>query len=337
MRHIEEDRCPKIDRVVLVQEQSRKYLVKAALKAHEENPLFPLREDADDSEGGGVKLSSLELENREAIMNQPKPVDNKDNDDDNDTNSDAANMHWPKLGDSRKATPNDLTDFNKLSVKDDSENGTDKGKARADSTSQPKGPWNRETPKKNAPGQTKGSFGLDPVPNIGSTLRTLNEKWDPTAFFNSFTGFYDCPCGGSYGNMQEFQEHVLKKTRARRSVQYDSLNSLTCGFRRYFSVGIIKANKRYSSPDALAAIKCSKLPPLSSLTVNRRLPAARLTRPTCTDRLSMRSVEVSSRPVTMKTGLSNTKLESWICRRGMSSVRTWAMPIGDMTICRWMP
>lgn len=241
MRHIEEDECPEIDRTRLIQEQSKKILIKEALKAGQGRPMPIIPEDKNDFDDidGGVKLSPRELENREAMMNQPKPPRDDDDDDTASISTSAylSHKHWPKLGGensnenapSHGTAPSDLMAFSELSVKDTT-TGKDKGKEKADSTTPAKPEsisgskttesWKRQDYE--AQSKKKGTFGLEGLPDAGRTLRTVNENWDPTKFFNSYTGFYDCPCGSSFTSLKEFQSHVLKKTKGRKNVQYVS-------------------------------------------------------------------------------------------------------------------
>lgn len=199
MKHIEDNECSVISQTRLLQEQSKKFMIKEALKAGEGPPMpvIPNPTDLDDIDGG-VKINFLDLGKRQAMAYQPKPGR-----DDPTASVDAmlALKHWPALGESRgQATfgmpTSDLMAF--------SDAGDDK-----------EPPSTMEA----SPIHGKGSFGAG-IPEAGQTLRLLDDKWDATKFFNSFIGKYVCICGSSFPTMKEFEEHVLMKSKAKRKVQY---------------------------------------------------------------------------------------------------------------------
>ena len=205
MRHIEDNECSVITQTRLLQEQSRKLIIKEALKAGEGVPLPVVPDPADlDDIDGGVKVDLLEAENRQAMVNQPKPGE-----DDPTASVDAmlALKHWPKLGEKGKSAYNvpasDLMAFSDGgSPWDDNQ-----GESSVQESSQKPTTLN------------KGMFG-NGLPNAGQTLRLLDDKWDATKFFNSFTGKYVCICGTSFTGMKEFEQHVLMKSKAKRNVRY---------------------------------------------------------------------------------------------------------------------
>jgi len=199
MKHIEDNECSVISQTRLLQEQSKKFMIKEALRGGEGPPMpvIPNPADLDDIDGG-VKLGFLDLGDREAIAFQLKQGR-----DDPTASVDAmlALKHWPALGGSRGQTTfrmpmSDLMAF--------SDAGDNEGS-----------PLTVEA----SPARGKGSFGAG-TPEAGQTLRLLDDKWDPTKFFNSFIGKYVCICGSSFISMKEFEEHVLMKSKAKRNVQY---------------------------------------------------------------------------------------------------------------------
>ncbi|OJJ37583.1 hypothetical protein ASPWEDRAFT_67784 [Aspergillus wentii DTO 134E9] len=212
MRHIEEDECPAISKTRLLQEQSKKLIIKEALKAGEGSPMpiIPNPVDFDDIDGG-VKVNMLEMENREAMAHQPKPGEV-----DPTASVDAmlALKHWPQLGEQRKmgseaASPgSDLMAFSDFSPSVRSPSVW-KGKEKARSVTETE---------VQSPTREEGPFGVG-LPDAGQMLRIMNESWDPTKFFNSFSGKYACPCGALFTGMKEFEEHILMKSRARRNMQ----------------------------------------------------------------------------------------------------------------------
>ena len=103
MRHIEDNECSVISQTRLLQEKSKKLMIKEVLKAGEGNPMpvVPEHSDLDDIDGG-VKVDRLEATNREAMMHQPKPGQ------DDPTSSVDAMLglkHWPKLSDKENVAP----------------------------------------------------------------------------------------------------------------------------------------------------------------------------------------------------------------------------------------
>lgn len=197
-----------------MKEQSKKLMIKEALKAGEGSPmpLIPDPAEADDVDGG-VKISSLEQKNREAMMNQPFAVHAA-----NfvaHASADLATQHWPTLTGSTSTRvtdenlPRDLMSLSELEISSsrDKESSIWKGKARAGSA------VGGESLPKERP------FGVS-LADAGQTLRVLDERWDATSFLNSFSGEYMCPCGAGFDRRESFEEHVLMKSRSKNAVQY---------------------------------------------------------------------------------------------------------------------
>lgn len=199
MKHIEDNECSVISQTRLLQEQSKKFMIKEALKAGEGPPMpvIPNPADLDDIDGG-VKINFLDLENRQAMAYQPKPGR-----DDPTASVDAmlALKHWPALGDSRGQATFGMPMCDLMAFSDAGDNEEPPSTVEA------------------SPTRGKGSFGAG-MPEAGQTLRLLDDKWDATKFFNSFIGKYVCICGSSFPTMKEFEEHVLMKSKAKRNVQY---------------------------------------------------------------------------------------------------------------------
>ncbi|ODM19497.1 hypothetical protein SI65_04481 [Aspergillus cristatus] len=198
MKHIEDNECSVISQTRLLQEQSKKFMIKEALRGGEgpRMPVIPNSADLDDIDGG-VKLSFLDLGNREAISFQPKPGR-----DDPTASVDAmlALKHWPALGDSRGQATFGVPMSDLMAFSDAGDNEERLSAVGA------------------SPARGKGSFGAG-TPEAGQTLRLLDDTWDATKFFNSFIGKYICVCGSSFPTMKEFEEHVLMKSKAKRNVQ----------------------------------------------------------------------------------------------------------------------
>lgn len=233
VRHIEFDECLRIDGNRLVQEQAKKILIKQALKAGEGAPMPIIPEDVDDNDDieGGVKLNMHYLENQEATQNQPKWHAHGSS-----TLHATIDKHSQKPGSKakgttvRKSISGDLMGFAELSLNsgdDDKESPSsakEKSKARVSSSTSQGSAGDEDEEKSKAQAKPKlyksnGQFGLHGILDAGRMLRMLNGSWDATAFFNSFRGTYDCTCGKSFLSMNEFQEHVLGKTRAKKDTE----------------------------------------------------------------------------------------------------------------------
>lgn len=196
MRHIEDNECSVISKTRLVEEQSKKLIIKKALNEGEGDPkpLVPGPTDLDDIDGG-VKIKTLEANNREAMRNQPKPGK-----DDSTASVDAllAPKHWPKLGDDVNAPDGDLMAFPEIGS-----------------------PSRRQKPSPGPEDKQKSQSLLNSgFPEADQTLRLQNEAWDATRFFNSYTGKYHCTCETSFATMKEFERHYLMKARSKRKLQF---------------------------------------------------------------------------------------------------------------------
>ncbi|KAB8239229.1 putative C2H2 finger domain protein [Aspergillus alliaceus] len=215
MHHIESGQCAEISQVHLLQEQSKKLLIKEALNAGEglSLPVIPARDggddtdtDRDDADGGVMlrigKVPSRELVNREAMNNQPKPGE------DDPTASVSAMLalkHWPTL-DGKSPRGNNAAATSELMVFSDL--GISSAKEKENAT------WKGKEPARAVP-DTKlqeRPFGVG-TPEVGDTLRMLDRSWDASKFFNTFTGEYVCPCKKGFACLAEFEMHVLIKSR----------------------------------------------------------------------------------------------------------------------------
>ncbi|PLB51193.1 putative C2H2 finger domain protein [Aspergillus steynii IBT 23096] len=206
MRHLEADECPYISQGVILKQKSQKLMIKEALKAGEGSPmpLIPDPAEADDVDGG-VKVKSLAEKNREAMTNQPFAVNASSA---AHASADLATQHWPALSGSNNDLPRDLMSLSGLEIS--SSQGKDKSAWKSNA---------REGPAlggSSLPGDRP--FGIS-LPNAGQTLRLMDEHWQATNFLNSFSGQYVCPCGSSFSQRDEFEEHVLQKSRSKRVVQ----------------------------------------------------------------------------------------------------------------------
>ncbi|KAE8372021.1 hypothetical protein BDV26DRAFT_298266 [Aspergillus bertholletiae] len=212
MSHIEKDECPIIRHTHLLQEQSKKMIIREALESGDGRklPVIPPQntlEDSDqDDSDGGVSLqiggaASHEMSNREALDNQPKPGRE---DPTASVSAMLALKHWPALGEKvskgRSPAPSELLEFSELSI-----SGTTDRQSKS---------WKGKGPVRCAPDAVSSQrpFGMA-TPRPGDTLRMLDRGWDASKFFNSFTGEYVCPCKKRFVTMAEFENHVLMKSR----------------------------------------------------------------------------------------------------------------------------
>ncbi|KAE8418389.1 hypothetical protein BDV36DRAFT_283016 [Aspergillus pseudocaelatus] len=212
MSHIEKDECPTIRYVHLLQEQSKKMMIREALGAGDgmNMPIIPPQGTLEDTEyddaDGGVMLeagegASQEISNKEAMNNQPRPGHY---DPTASVSAMLALKHWPtldgKASKGKSIAPSELLAFSELSI------STATGK---DSKSR-KG----KEPVRSSPDAVSSQhpFGVGTI-RPGDTLRMLDRAWDATKFFNSFTGQYVCPCKKGFATMAEFENHVLMKSR----------------------------------------------------------------------------------------------------------------------------
>ena len=210
MRHIEDNECKLIPSTRLLREQSKKLMIKEALKGGQSEllPILPDPANFDDIDGG-VKLYPVELDHREAMMNQPKLGE------DDPTSSISTFLslkHWPRVGTQVGPAPGEEDDLISLSPEN---RAAGKGQEIDLSTVQSAG----------VAGSDHGLFAKDFIADAGQTLRMLNENWDATKFFNSFSGQYVCPsCNAQFAKMQAFEEHVLSKSRDRKDAEYVSVS-----------------------------------------------------------------------------------------------------------------
>lgn len=204
MRHIEDYECSKITPTRLLREQSKKLLIKQALSdgPREHLPIVPHPMDFDDIDGG-VKLNPAELRNREAMQNQPKFGE------DDPTSSVSALLalkHWPAL----EVPTGDEGSEDLMRFSADSESvviGNETGIPVVESGAVEAAAVEASKP---------GLFASDSMVDAGQTLRLINGSWDPTRWFNSFSGKYVCPsCGERFSQMNEFEEHILAESHSR--------------------------------------------------------------------------------------------------------------------------
>ncbi|KAL2002283.1 hypothetical protein VTN02DRAFT_261 [Thermoascus thermophilus] len=233
MAHVEDGECPVITPKRLLQEQAKKLIVSVALKSGTgggagggaASPLTVDPSDPDDR-GGGVRVD--EALNREALANQPRP----------DVNSKSRSWkpsvppstvfslkHWPRLGDGTASQPEaeDLMAFD-----DDAEPDPEPSDLMAFSTLSitERKPVDRKLVDKHwpklgtqpaeatAPARPSGDrAGFGRLPDTGEIIKAFLPHWDATRYFNSFTGLYDCPCGGTFTRMKDLEEHVMEKAR----------------------------------------------------------------------------------------------------------------------------
>ncbi|GES60038.1 C2H2 finger domain protein [Aspergillus terreus] len=211
MRHVEQGECPIIKPMRVLQEQSKKLMIKEALHAGESYsmPVIPNPSDAAelDIDGGGVSLNPREAANREAMSNQPSRPGKEAP---STISAMLALKHWPALGDKAaddSAAAVNLLDSIDLPLRDN------KGWREKENQI----PVNPIALSEISPVSSR-TFGVG-IPEAGQTIRAFHQSWDPTKWFNSFSGEYMCPCGKGFAQREKFEEHVLQKAPMARQVQ----------------------------------------------------------------------------------------------------------------------
>ncbi|KAF9892479.1 hypothetical protein FE257_001588 [Aspergillus nanangensis] len=197
MRHVEQDECPVITPQRVLQEQSKKMLIKEVLATGEglSMPAIPSSFRLVDMDGG-VRLET-EASGREALMNQPF------NSPPSTTSAMLTMKHWPTI-ESTNSASSDLIDMSETELTNNkSQRGWHSLGSQAGSVieSNPRQPF---------------SVG---IPEAGQTIRAFHRAWDPTNFFDSFSGDYVCPCGRAFVDMKDFEQHVLAKSQMCHQVQ----------------------------------------------------------------------------------------------------------------------
>ncbi|PYH98470.1 hypothetical protein BO71DRAFT_316172 [Aspergillus ellipticus CBS 707.79] len=200
VRHIEADDCPEIPMARLLHEQSKKMIIKEALKHGESTGLRELPDpDGPDISEGGVKLNPTLLDTKNATLDHPV-------------------LSEKTMGAASSAL---------LAFEDEADIPMT---PKAPLSSQPIMPKSKPTVKSyNHTAQASAAsrepkfdenapFGVNNL-DAGYTLRMLDHRWDPTTFFSSVNGLYRCPCGKEFTGMKKFEEHVLSKSNSRRTMQ----------------------------------------------------------------------------------------------------------------------
>lgn len=222
MRHIERGECPKIKPMRVLQEQSKKLMIKEALSAGESYPMPVIPNPSEaaelEIEGGSVSLNPREAANREAMSNQPSRAGQISA---SAISAMLALKHWPALGDKAagdSAAVANLMDSIDLPLRED------KGWREKENQV----PVNHIALSEVSP-MSPRTFGVG-IPEAGQTIRAFDQTWDPTRWFNSFRGEYVCGCGKGFAQREKFEEHVLQKAPMAGQVQY---------VRFYFVFGIV--------------------------------------------------------------------------------------------------
>ena len=205
VRHVEEDECDEIPMTRLLHEQSKRLLIREALKTGEGDGLpFPDPDSLDEVDGG-VKLdgstSILDMENDSDVISSPALQRMPDHRSSLSTVF-AFEDNKGAVGQS-KTSKDPLSAMERLSINCGVSDNS-KGKATS------------------AVGLSKQDvsdpFGVNKV-SAGHTLRSLDKTWDPINFFDTFRGKYVCPCDDEFLTSKDFESHVIEKTNGKRSVQ----------------------------------------------------------------------------------------------------------------------
>ncbi|KAL4889522.1 hypothetical protein BDV59DRAFT_210311 [Aspergillus ambiguus] len=215
MGHVEQRACPGITPTRILQDQSKKLLIKEALQAGEGYPtlVFPDPNAAgpatsEPDNDGGVALNARQLANREAMRNQPpRPSDA----DVSTITAMMAQKHWPDLGE--KGAADSVSAAGLLDSQDVSDMHEKKAWREKECSIQTQ-PVAPSEPSLASP----RTFGVG-IPEAGQTIRAFHRSWDATQWFDSFSGEYVCPCGKGFAQREKFEEHVLQKAPMARRVQ----------------------------------------------------------------------------------------------------------------------
>ncbi|PWY90299.1 hypothetical protein BO94DRAFT_623106 [Aspergillus sclerotioniger CBS 115572] len=205
VRHVEDDECDEIPMTRFLHEQSKRLLIREALKTGEGDGLpFPDPDGADDVDGG-VKLdgstSILDMENENAEISSPALKRKPDR---ISSLSSVFDIDDKKGAAGQSTTAKDpLSMMKNLSLKS---GVSDNSKEKAKSAARPSKEDNSDP------------FGVAQI-DIGHTLRALDKTWDPMNFFDPFRAKFVCPCDDEFSTSKTFETHVIEKTSGKRSVQ----------------------------------------------------------------------------------------------------------------------
>ncbi|GLA15895.1 hypothetical protein AnigIFM62618_002452 [Aspergillus niger] len=190
VNHVESGDCPNIPLSSLLQEQSKRLLYRETLKTGNEN------ESADPDcpdDNGGVQIEQnlleMDFDNDEATRSVVDGVSGL-----------SLNTNVPEWkSKSSMASPSTTSEM------------------RGRSASAGKMPALGARPSSPSPSPSNlfGNIRFD----AGHTLRMLDQNWDPTVYFSSFSGKFICPCKAEFSSMKDFEEHVVTKTNQNRSIQ----------------------------------------------------------------------------------------------------------------------
>ncbi|KAL5045464.1 hypothetical protein BDW71DRAFT_78162 [Aspergillus fruticulosus] len=231
MRHVENGECIEIGPDRLLVEQQKKLMRKEALEISIA-PVVPSLVDMDGDDEGGVQLPITDSEIKpEAMANQPGRITIKNT-------YGLVYRHWP----TREETGledgmSDLMNFSAVTGNGE-ENEKNKGKIPGwvgkghnhiflgySSAIAPTSASGAGSGAESEAGSgAKAASALGPptsigVPDAGSELARIYKDWNPSNFFNEFTGEYVCACGKRCLTKEAFEEHVLTKSQGARRMQ----------------------------------------------------------------------------------------------------------------------
>ncbi|OJJ66956.1 hypothetical protein ASPBRDRAFT_78888 [Aspergillus brasiliensis CBS 101740] len=190
VNHVESGDCPNIPLSSLLQEQSKRLLFRETLKTGEEESADPDPQD----DNGGVRLEQnlleMDFDNDEATRSMVSGVSGLSLNSKDPEWRDKASMASPSMASGMRRQSID----SRVSV----------GRMSASGAGPP------------SPGPNS-AFGINF--DAGHTLRILDQNWDPTVYFNSFSGKFICPCKAEFSSMKDFEEHVVVKTNQNKSIQ----------------------------------------------------------------------------------------------------------------------
>ncbi|KAL1965761.1 hypothetical protein VTN77DRAFT_5261 [Rasamsonia byssochlamydoides] len=169
---------------------------------------FPTPPTIDNS--SGIRAIQMELQSREAMMNQPTRGD----DEVKSTTSNTLSLkHWPRLGEKSlpeksepetEYEPSDLMTFTQLSALPKTNSTTIDTENRQPAQFTAMNLVSSQFSEVQGPMSSDRFFGQEPI----QFYRAYDPNWDPNKHLNSHTGMYEC-CDGQFEDVKRLAEHLI--------------------------------------------------------------------------------------------------------------------------------
>ncbi|RAL04810.1 putative C2H2 finger domain protein [Aspergillus ibericus CBS 121593] len=205
VRHVEDDECDEIPMTRLLHEQSKRLLIREALRTGEGGGLVFPDPDGPDEVDGGVKLNAsaslLDMDHgNDKIMS---PTSQQRNNPSSILSPSFAFKDRKGAAGKSVTSEDPLPEIRRLSINPGvSNNNNGRAPSAVGSSRQ----------------RNSNSHGVSQV-DAGHTIRTLDKTWEPMNFFDTFRGKFVCPCEDEFLTSKDFEEHVIEKTNGKRSLQ----------------------------------------------------------------------------------------------------------------------